>query len=158
MRMTLRSRTWAAGRLWPVVLCGLLLAAMSGCGQAPAGDAPDGKLVSVKGQALFLDKPIPKATVTFHPLAVADKKAKTPFAVVQEDGTFLMTTYRPEDGAPAGEYSVTVSWFKPAKGTSADDGIGEELLPAKYQRPESSGLKVTVKADSSEAVVLKLTR
>lgn len=124
----------------------------------PADDAPASKLVTVKGQALFLDKPIPNATVTFHPLAATDPKAKTPFAVVKEDGSFVMTTDRPEDGAPPGEYSVTVSWFKPAKGTSADDGIGEELLSAKYQRSVSSGLKVTVKEDSAEPVLIKLTR
>lgn len=158
MRMNSTSRTWGTGRLWPIALCGLLSVVASGCGQSPAEDAPAGKLVSVKGQALFLDKPIPQARVTFHPLAAADNKAKTPFAVVKEDGTFLLTTHRPEDGALPGEYSVTVSWFKPAKGTSDDDGIGEEVLPPKYQRPESSGLKATVKADSSEPVVLKLTR
>lgn len=158
MQMTLLSRTWTASWWCSVALCGMLSALLSGCGQAPAEDASADKLVSVKGRALFLDKPIPNATVTFHPLAAKDPKAKTPFAVVKEDGSFLMTTYRPEDGAPSGDYSVTVSWFKPAKGTSADDGIGEELLPAKYQRSELSGLKVTVKEDSSEPIVLKLTR
>jgi hypothetical protein len=106
----------------------------------------------------FLDKPVPNAFVTFHPTANADKKAKTPFAIAKDDGSFELTTYRPGDGAPAGEYAVTVSWFKPATGTSADDGIGEELLPARYQRPESSGLKATIKEGSADPVTLKLTR
>ena len=158
MRTTLFSNIWDAEPLRSFAFCCMLLAAVSGCGGAPAGDTPVGKLVSVKGQVLFVDKPIPGARVTFHPLSATDKNAKTPFAVVQEDGTFQLMTYRPNDGAPPGEYVATVSWFKPAQGTLDDDGIGEVLLPAKYQRPESSGLKVTVKENSPEPIVLKLDR
>jgi hypothetical protein len=129
-----------------------------GCGSAAPEGKSIGKLVPVKGRASFLDKPMPQAIVTLHPVASDNKPVHTPFGVVGENGEFLLTTVRPEDGAPPGEYLATVTWIKRAPGTSADDGIGEELLPARYQRKETSGLKVTIKADAPEPIDLKLVR
>jgi hypothetical protein len=48
--------------------------------------------------------------VVFHPKDNADPQAPRPFGTAGADGSFGLTTSRPGDGAPAGEYRVTVIW------------------------------------------------
>ena len=63
------------------------------------------------------------------------------------DGTFTLTTYDAADGAPAGEYRVTVElWRSTGRG---DEGPTNRLNP-KYARPESSGLTATVSAGPTD--------
>ncbi|MDY3562834.1 metallophosphoesterase [Gemmata sp. JC673] len=64
------------------------------------------------------------------------------------DGRFNLTTYSRFDGAPSGEYAVTV--VKSAKGF-VDRGAKENnQLPAKYARPGASPLKATIKEGANE--------
>src|SRR5262249_13827201 len=67
-----------------------------------------------------------------------------------EDGTFRVSTYGLEDGAPAGKYRVTVSWKGPAIGPSGEVGVvGDEddrpeKAPTAFRNPNFSRLKVDV--------------
>jgi hypothetical protein len=82
------------------------------------------------------------ARLFFHPVAsVADPKALRPFAVAADDGTFRLTTYMAEDGAPAGEYVVTVTW--PVK-AGADEEASSDRLKYAYADPKKSPLRATV--------------
>jgi hypothetical protein len=58
------------------------------------------------------NKPTPGALVILHPLNDPDPRAPRPVARVGADGRFSPTTYSADDGAPAGEYAVTVAWVK----------------------------------------------
>ena len=66
-------------------------------------------------------------------------KGNKPFARVSEDGTFAVTTYDTGDGAPAGEFKVTVYWpaDPDARGPSPD------RLKGRYRDPESTALVAT---------------
>ena len=154
--MLIESRTLFVGVV--VMLCLPMLVSTGGCGKTMvADDKPTEKLVPVKGQATFDGKPMVNAMVTFHPVG-STGKSKTPFGIVGADGAFSLGSYLPNDGAPAGEFAVTVTWTQPVNGTSSDDISAVELLPPKYQRPDSSGLKVKVVEGSAEPIELKLTR
>src|SRR5262245_26228369 len=90
-----------------VVAVGCL--ALAGCG----ADGPP--LHPVTGKVLVDGKPAEHATVTFHP-AGGGADAPKPRATVKADGSFALTTHTTGDGAPAGEYAVTVEWWlTPAK-------------------------------------------
>src|ERR1043166_3646300 len=92
----------------------------------------------VQGKVFYQGKPTPKAIVFFHFVGNADEHEPMPQGVVGADGAFQLSTYSPTDGGPAGQYTVTVVWKTEAK--AADDQ--DNLLPARYMIPSTSGLTV----------------
>ena len=96
------------------------------------------------------------ALVVFHPAGSADPRAVTPTGKVQEDGSFTLTTAKPGDGAPAGEYDVAIVWQPPgAKPNEA--GEVPSLLPARYGDPKTSKLRVKVEKGPNNLPPFKLT-
>jgi hypothetical protein len=75
-----------------------LLAALAagGCG---------GKTAKVQGVVTLDGKPLPGATVTFIPAG----SGRPAGGRSESDGSFRLTTFRPEDGALPGEYKVIVT-------------------------------------------------
>lgn len=131
-------------RLAPAAVLVLFAA---GCG---AGDKP--AAVPAGGKVTFNRTAAPVgALVVFHPTDPAAEKriGGKPFAKVKEDGTFALTTYAEGDGAPEGEYAVTIDWRPPAKDAkfSLGDGgpAGPPKLNPKYGNPQQPVLKATVK-------------
>jgi hypothetical protein len=87
-------------------------------------------------------KPATGAIVTFHPTNADPKDPAKPTAKVDEQGNYALTTYTAGDGAPAGEYVITVFWPMQKK-TPFDADTGDQLK-GKLDRPEKSQLKFTV--------------
>ena len=104
----------------------------------------------VTGKVLFDGNPTPGAVVILHPIGDPDRTRPRPRALVDRDGNFKLTTYRTNDGAPAGDYVATVDWRKQGRGQRRG---APNLLPAKYSEPAQSPLHVTVepKTDHLEA-------
>lgn len=68
---------------------------------------------------------------------------------VDEHGTVSWTTFEPSDGLLPGEYVVTATWNR----TIDVDGElqpGPNLLPQMYETPETSPMRLTVKASAKE--------
>jgi hypothetical protein len=65
-------------------------------------------LYPVRGKVLFEGQPARGATLVLHPLGNSGANAIMPRAFVDRDGGFEVFTYAAGDGAPAGEYAVTV--------------------------------------------------
>lgn len=86
-------------------------------------------------------KAAPGATLVFHPDTAWGKDEPKPRATVKQDGSFEVTTYEGPDGAPEGNYTVTVEWYVPNK---PDDGNVTNRAPAKYGKAQSSPLKATI--------------
>jgi tetratricopeptide (TPR) repeat protein len=112
------------------------------------------RVYPAQGKVALEGKPIANATIYLHPVGVQDPLFPRPRAIAQDDGTFVLGTYRKDDGAPAGEYKVTVQWF------SKPDSRGgsQNLLPVKYAAPDTSGLIVRVQEGSNQIPPLQLTR
>jgi hypothetical protein len=114
----------------------------------------------VSGKVLYQDRPTPGALVIFHPLNDPDPNAPRPIARVNADGSFSPTTYKGEDGAPAGEYAVTVAWVKETDNQNAPKEEQREprnLVPDRYGKPETSGLRVHIKSGPNELEPFRLT-
>jgi hypothetical protein len=105
-----------------------------------------------RGQATFAGKPMSNATIFLHPVGVKDPRYPRPRAVVAEDGTFALGTYRKDDGAPAGEYRVTVQWFRKV----ADRDVPVNVLPARLAGPETSGLSVRIEKGKNDLPPIQL--
>ncbi len=127
----------------------LPLFAVVGCGgdDKPPTVPTTGKVVYRKSATV-----IPTgALVVFHPVdpAVEKRIGGKPFAKVKDDGTFVLTSYQADDGAPEGEYGVTVQWNKEAKAgkmsLSGEGAGGQQMLNGKYGNPAQPFAKVTVK-------------
>jgi hypothetical protein len=108
----------------------------------------------VQGKVFYKGRPAHKALVWLHPLDPLAAKGVPPRAVVEEDGSFQVSTYQKNDGAPVGHYRITISW----KLVKAADEEGPELLPPRYQDPDKSGLpNVEVKDRPTELPPFQLT-
>jgi hypothetical protein len=66
-------------------------------------------LYAVEGKVLVNGEPAANLNVAFHPLG-DDNNLYCPVGRTDSKGTFHLTTRRGADGAPAGEYSVTLVW------------------------------------------------
>jgi hypothetical protein len=131
-----------------LVLLGVALCSFASCGSGPK-QLPT---FEVKGQVLQAGKPVPHATVVFHPTFELGPDVSKPRATTGEDGTFVLSTYGASDGAPEGDYKVTVEqWLttNPEKGP-------ESKLPWKYAKPELSGLTAKVNSGKNEIPPIQL--
>jgi len=132
------------------LLFALFATALTGCGS----DAKP-KAVPVSGSVMLKNKkPTSGALIVFHPTDPALEKriGGKPMAKVGDDGKFSITSYAENDGAPPGEYGITVDWrAKPkAGGMRMGDGEGGSsggpMLKSMYSNPQQPFMKVTVKA------------
>jgi hypothetical protein len=135
------------------LMTALLCNSCSGDGRRP--------VFPVRGQVFFEGKPTPEALVIFHPVNDPDPRAPRPLTRVAADGSFTPTTYTTNDGAPAGEYDVTVVWVKEIDQQHLPKDEQREprnLLPERYAKPETSGLRVQIKEGPNELPTIQLTR
>jgi hypothetical protein len=140
------------------------LGAVSGCGSADRlPTAP------VTGIVTFDGKPLANAEIWLVPKSEEVKNAKItirPYAKTRADGTFTVTSYLVDDGAPLGEYAIMVVPAGSRTNTEeerANDAPSEKkgrdrplaTFPAKYRDPTTSGQSFTVK-DGPNQLVLDL--
>jgi hypothetical protein len=109
----------------------------------------------VRGYVFVDDKPAEGVTIIFHPLDDSGPKPVQPSAVVQADGLFVLNSYLVQErvlkeGAPAGQYRVTCTWYP----TDLQKYLGMENLPDKlqgrYADPKTSGLQAEVSEGPNE--------
>ena len=119
-----------------VVFC-LALGALAGCGPSGPPQYP------VSGSVEFRGKPLTMGMVAIH-----NEDGLSPMAKgeIQPDGKFTLGTHTPDDGAVAGQYTVTVTSMTPGQGTEGDPDYrpAKPLIPIRYMRLMESPLKVTI--------------
>ena len=131
--------------VWLALMAGIVV--LAGC-----GDDKRPPTIQVTGKVMYKKTTIPVgAMIVFHPTdpAVEKKIGGKPRGTVKEDGTYVLTMFGPDDGAPEGEYGVTIDWrMKPktAKMSLTDEGGDvRPILNPKYSTPANPAFKVTVK-------------
>lgn len=146
---TMAKREMRKTQNWWWLSCGLVFLTCAGCGSnSRLGYIEhDEELVMVEGRVLFEGKPTSNATIVFHRTDSGDQKniadrPPNPRGECNENGEFQLYTYAHDDGAPVGDYRVTISWRDP-QGTGREDNF-PELLPAKYLDPKTSGLSAHI--------------
>jgi hypothetical protein len=120
-----------------------LLVGVAGCGTPPAA-ADRRPVYAVEGRLLVEGVPAANAHVAFHPRG-GDPAAPRPTGRTGPDGTFRLTTYAADDGAPAGEYVVTVVW--PNDSVPVDECAGptaHDRLNGHYADPAAGRLVAAV--------------
>lgn len=133
-----------------------LLLSLAGCGRAKTE-----LLCQVTGKLLIDDQPAANASLAFHPVTVNPAiKSYCPVAVTQADGTFRLTTRSTNDGAPAGEYSVTVVWpdhTLPFDECACEDLIKHDRLRGRYASRTQSPLRVMIRPECNPIDLTAMT-
>jgi len=140
-------------RLRSIAVASAALLAVSGCG----GET---KLVvhPVSGQVLHRGQPLANALIVFHDKRPREELQQIenlpiPRATTDAEGKFQLSSYGGPDGAPAGEYNVTVfmQGAMPEEGEDPESVAQEpDRLGARYADPETSGLSATIKPGDNQ--------
>ena len=102
----------------------LLLNSLTGCGSSEPkalSTAP------VKGTVTYKGKPLTKGSITFEP----DGSGREAHGEIQPDGSFVLTTYKKDDGAVIGTHRVAIVNAMPK-------------VPVKYASASGSKIEIEV--------------
>lgn len=144
-------------RVFATVLVLLPIVGIVGCGSDSTAGRP--KTYPVTGTVKLSDQPVAGATVTFQLTSGSGSAA----GITDASGKYTLSSFGGGDGAPAGDYSVTIVKYEgeaaapAASGGLASGEIDESaynapaasagpknLLPPKYATAATSGLKARV--------------
>ena len=148
--MQLRTQTRRPPRaaLWLILLA---LPWWQGCSQ----ELPD--RYPVMGTLLVDGQPAEGAQIRLVRNDEFDDAPPVPYAITKADGSFVLSTFLFEDGAPVGEYQVTVFWPSVTRNEFGEQVEGPDRLGGRYAQAEDSGLQITVAAHSNHLEPLKLS-
>lgn len=136
-------------------IAGLIIVSMIGCGGSSSRQLA---VHRASGTINWNGQPLEGASVQFHPVEPIKLRGSetplTPGGQSKANGSFDVTTFKAGDGLPPGDYLVTVS----CENRTKKDKSGEypELLPVRYQDPDKSGLKVTIKTGTNKLDAFEL--
>jgi hypothetical protein len=121
-------------RAWRLTALVLTLTMIAGCGS--------GNTSPVRGKVVFKDgSPLNGGLVRFRP--VDEKLQVSARGDIQEDGTFILGTYKDDDGAVPGKYQVAIT--PPPRPKKREKPIGRPAIHSRFEKFETSGCEVEVK-------------
>jgi hypothetical protein len=141
-------RTWQALVL---SISAAICASCSGSSREP--------VFPTRGQVFYQGKPVPHALVVLHSLEKKEGQQVRPHGFVDQEGRFTLTTYDPEDGAPPGEYAVTVEWWLVKSANKAQEGEDPpplNYLPTRYSKAQTSGIRVRITEGNNDIPTIHL--
>lgn len=123
-----------------------------GCYQPP----PAVQVHPVEGKVFVHGRPVRNVSVVFHPVHSSGPTPRYPVGVTGADGTFRLTTLTANDGAPEGEYAVTVLW--PDESIVFDccenpDPATHDRLRGQYLDPATTTLRATIHPGCNEVTL-----
>lgn len=111
----------------------------------------------VRGQVLYRGQPLAEAMVVFHPVEVVASATPKPIAYTDAQGHFQLTTWQTHDGAPLGEYAITVELREARLIGEEMTRDGRNLLPPPYADPKQTPLRYTVVEGDNAVPPLQLS-
>lgn len=131
-----------------LAIAALLALCVSACSTGPKSKEVRKPVHPVHGQLLVGGKPAAGAYVFFVPVNEPPEPVDPrPRAEVGTDGAFHVNMYGDKDGAPVGEYIVTVMW---------EGEGGYDKLKGQYSDATKSKLRAVVKEGANELPPFKL--
>lgn len=119
-------------------------------------DSPKDR-IPVTGEVFVDGQPVKDIFVYLIPAGSKIPKDEPPQhrGLTKEDGSFAISTYMENDGAPAGDYVVCLEWLRYKK--TGSQWIGPDKFGKKYLDPEKSEFKVTVGGSSTKIPRLEVS-
>lgn len=141
--------------LAPLLIAGMTGIICCGCGSrmpAPLETFP------VSGQIKVNGKSPARAEIRFQPRVPLEdplNRSIQPYAIVEVDGSFQVSTYQDGDGAPPGEYAVTVIWPEITI-EGGEEIFGQDKLGQRFADPTKPVATVEVVEGDNEIPVIDL--
>ena len=136
------------------VLCLALCLTLFGC-EKKHTDRP--AVHPVSGKLLVAGKPAANAEVVLYPVGDVEKKSLLrPHAVVEADGSYHLTTFTTRDGAPVGDFALTVVWPGPSPKGQVDDEPGPDRLKKRYADPKKPAADAHIAAETANLATIDL--
>ena len=141
--------------------CVLLVIALpnAGCNRGETNEERLRRLVpdalsttEVNGRVTVDGSPVKNLWVTLHP--IKGDGTLLPKGQTDVDGNFQITTYIAGDGAPEGDYKITIEWLTYIKRDS--DWGGPDKLKNLYNDPATTAFEVTVGDEPVELPTFEL--
>ena len=112
----------------------------------------------INGKVLVKGQPADGAEVAFYPTAPELQGPRTPVPEGTTDGSgvFRLQSYEPDDGAPAGEFNVTVVWPSPPPSNATGVFDFKDRLGGRYSDPQTSKLTARVEEGGGEIPAFEL--
>lgn len=124
--------------------------AFAGCG----GNDWQAETFPAHGEIMINGDPPQGAVITLHPVGEqVDQRGSQPWAIVSGDGSYSLQTYEEADGAPQGEYHVTVRWPHDINDMVA--AMTDQLGKA-YSNPEQSKWTFTIAEGTNELPLIEI--
>ncbi len=131
---------------WATIVAVLLV----GCGPQDwrAPTHPAAGTLQINGQ------PAAGALIHLHPRGGdIDIRHSKPWAKVDADGAYVLTTYETGDGAPVGQYDVAITWPP-----DTDEPSLHDQLSGRFAKPGTSNLQLTVVEGENRLPPLELDK
>ena len=135
------------------ILCGLA-PVLSGCSKSPIERQP---VHPVQGQVTWQGKPLAGALVVLHPKSKEGPSTYSARGQTDQQGRFQLTTYDSNDGAPLGDYAVTVQYYQVVQ-DGASFEPGPNVLSPRLASPDSSDILVTVAEGPNQLAPIEVFR
>jgi hypothetical protein len=132
------------------VAFGVLAVLLAGCGKKGWLET-----YPVKGTVLVDGKPAKDVMLTFHPKEQMGDRPYIPSGRTNDNGEFNVSTFVTDDGAPAGEYDVTIVW--PVRFNPMSTLWEGDKLNGRYSNKANTTLRVTVEKRPQELPPFELT-
>jgi hypothetical protein len=138
------------------LICAPVLLAIAGCGSSKKSDRLP--VFPTSGKLSFEGRSLSGAFVVLHPKGTTNGGAvPRPHAQAASDGSFTLTSYEANDGAPAGAYTVTVELRSLVK-HGGDVTAGPNILPAQYGRAETSPVNAQIAEGRNELPKIQIRK
>ena len=145
-----------AGWLWTRGLALLGLLALMGTVPSCAKKSRHLPVFPAKGQLIVDGKAAKGAFVYLWPDGIGDMDAYCPNGQTEENGDFVLSTYDAKDGAPAGEYAVTVEW--PERFNPISNRWEGDKLKGRFSDPKTSKIRRTIAKKPNELAPIELSK
>ncbi len=140
---------------------GSLSVSVAGCGSSE----PRVDTSLVRGQVYVDEQPADGAVLVFHPQSNDGLSQQLrPRGTADERGRFRLTTYQRDDGAPPGDYRVTVIWRGPPTSNDPEEMHPDVLaaqpnqLDAALADPKSTPITAHISRGNNKLEPFRLVR
>lgn len=137
MSSPMKYQTWF--NLFRLTLFGMaMLACCGGCGGGP-------ELAAVRGTVQYDGKPLTQGRVVFTSV----ERGKAATGQINQDGTYVLSTMQPDDGATPGKYKVSVMTEQEVRGRKLQVMCsGPEQLLLEVESGKDNTIDIDVRRNS----------